>query len=63
MCHLAFADLCLGLYLLLIAAIDIHSMGEYFNFAFDWQYGKKIYQFIISNKLYRKNIDSLSVDY
>lgn len=39
-CHLAFADLCLGLYLLLIASIDIHSMGEYFNFAYDWQYGK-----------------------
>lgn len=39
MCHLAFADLCLGLYLLLIASIDAHSMGEYFNYAFDWQYG------------------------
>ncbi|KRF79137.1 lutropin-choriogonadotropic hormone receptor isoform X2 [Drosophila virilis] len=38
-CHLAFADLCLGLYLLLIASIDAHSMGEYFNYAFDWQYG------------------------
>ncbi|KAL9889880.1 leucine-rich repeat-containing G protein-coupled receptor 1 isoform 1-T8 [Glossina fuscipes fuscipes] len=37
--HLAFADLCLGLYLLLIASIDAHSMGEYFNFAYDWQYG------------------------
>lgn len=40
MSNLAFADLCMGLYLLLIAAIDVHSMGEYFNFAFDWQYGK-----------------------
>lgn len=40
MSHLAFADLCLGLYLLLIAAIDIHSMDEYFNFAYDWQYGE-----------------------
>ncbi|XP_037956397.1 follicle-stimulating hormone receptor isoform X2 [Teleopsis dalmanni] len=39
MCHLAFADLCLGLYLLLIACIDAHSMGEYFNYAYDWQYG------------------------
>lgn len=29
----------MGLYLLLIASIDVHSMGEYFNFAFDWQYG------------------------
>ncbi|XP_036341753.1 lutropin-choriogonadotropic hormone receptor-like, partial [Rhagoletis pomonella] len=36
--HLAFADLCLGLYLLLIAAIDAHSMGAYFNYAYDWQY-------------------------
>lgn len=40
MSNLAFADLCMGLYLLLIAAIDVHSMGEYFNFAYDWQYGK-----------------------
>ncbi|XP_023035497.1 follicle-stimulating hormone receptor [Drosophila willistoni] len=39
MCHLAFADLCLGLYLLLVASIDAHSMGEYFNYAYDWQYG------------------------
>lgn len=40
MCNLALADFCMGLYLLLIASIDLHSMGEYFNFAFDWQYGK-----------------------
>ncbi|XP_030376013.1 lutropin-choriogonadotropic hormone receptor [Scaptodrosophila lebanonensis] len=39
MCHLAFADLCLGVYLLLIASIDAHSMGAYFNHAYDWQYG------------------------
>ncbi|XP_017119258.1 lutropin-choriogonadotropic hormone receptor [Drosophila elegans] len=39
MCHLAFADLCLGVYLLFVASIDAHSMGEYFNFAYDWQYG------------------------
>ncbi|XP_055382811.1 lutropin-choriogonadotropic hormone receptor [Condylostylus longicornis] len=39
MSHLAFADLCMGLYLLLLASIDAHSMGEYFNYAFDWQYG------------------------
>jgi thyrotropin receptor len=39
-CNLALADLCMGLYLMLIASIDLHSMGEYFNFAFDWQYGK-----------------------
>ncbi|XP_020813515.1 lutropin-choriogonadotropic hormone receptor isoform X2 [Drosophila serrata] len=39
MCHLAFADLCLGVYLLLVASIDAHSIGEYFNYAYDWQYG------------------------
>ncbi|XP_016976568.1 lutropin-choriogonadotropic hormone receptor [Drosophila rhopaloa] len=39
MCHLAFADLCLGVYLLLVASIDAHSMGAYFNYAYDWQYG------------------------
>ncbi|CAH0550395.1 unnamed protein product [Brassicogethes aeneus] len=38
-CNLAFADFCMGLYLLLLAAMDLHSMGTYFNFAFDWQYG------------------------
>lgn len=47
MSHLAFADLCLGLYLLLIASIDIHSMGEYFNFAFDWQYGEWLSFFLL----------------
>lgn len=37
--NLAFADLCTGLYLLLVASMDIHSIREYFNYAFDWQYG------------------------
>lgn len=40
MCNLALADFSMGLYLLFIASIDLHSMGEYFNYAFDWQYGK-----------------------
>lgn len=40
MCNLAFADLCMGLYLFLIACMDLHSVGSYFNYAFDWQYGK-----------------------
>lgn len=40
MCNLALADFSMGLYLLFIASIDLHSMGEYFNFAFDWQYGE-----------------------
>ncbi|ALC46684.1 Lgr1, partial [Drosophila busckii] len=52
-CHLAFADLCLGLYLLFIASIDAHSMGEYFNYAFDWQYGKlNLNQFTTHNCLW-----------
>jgi hypothetical protein len=40
MCNLALADFCMGMYLLFIASIDLHSMGEYFNYAFDWQYGE-----------------------
>lgn len=39
-CNLAIADFCMGLYLLLIACMDLHTMGSYFNFAFNWQYGK-----------------------
>ncbi|KAJ8976709.1 hypothetical protein NQ317_000141 [Molorchus minor] len=39
-CNLAFADFCMGLYLLLIASMDYHSVGEYFNYAYNWQYGK-----------------------
>lgn len=40
MCHLAVADLCMGLYLLMIAAVDSRSIGDYFNHAIDWQNGK-----------------------
>lgn len=40
MCHLAFADLCMGLYLLIIAGVDARTMGSYFNHAIDWQNGK-----------------------
>ncbi|KAM6964995.1 thyrotropin receptor [Aplochiton taeniatus] len=39
MCHLAFADLCMGIYLLLIASVDVHTRAEYFNHAIDWQTG------------------------
>ncbi|KAF5297139.1 hypothetical protein FQA39_LY02719 [Lamprigera yunnana] len=38
-CNLAFADFFMGLYLLFIASMDLHSVGTYFNSAFDWQYG------------------------
>ncbi|PSN36549.1 Follicle-stimulating hormone receptor [Blattella germanica] len=37
MCNLAVADLCMGIYLILIAVMDAHSIGEYFNHAIDWQ--------------------------
>ncbi|XP_066550653.1 thyrotropin receptor [Amia ocellicauda] len=39
MCNLAFADLCMGIYLLLIASVDIHTRLEYYNHAIDWQTG------------------------
>ncbi|CAJ1067455.1 luteinizing hormone receptor [Xyrichtys novacula] len=39
MCNLAFADLCMGLYLMLIAVMDQHSRHEYYNHATDWQTG------------------------
>lgn len=37
MCNLAFADLLMGVYLILLASIDIHTLGEYFNYAVQWQ--------------------------
>ncbi|KAK9409526.1 TSHR: Thyrotropin receptor [Crotalus adamanteus] len=39
MCNLAFADLCMGLYLLLIASVDLYTRSEYYNYAIDWQTG------------------------
>ncbi|XP_073788841.1 thyrotropin receptor isoform X4 [Danio rerio] len=39
MCHLAVADLCMGIYLLLIASVDLHTQSEYYNHAIDWQTG------------------------
>ncbi|XP_060943243.1 lutropin-choriogonadotropic hormone receptor-like [Limanda limanda] len=39
MCNLAFADLCMGLYLMLIACMDHYSRHEYYNHATDWQLG------------------------
>uniref|UniRef100_A0A8C9U4I2 Thyrotropin receptor n=1 Tax=Scleropages formosus TaxID=113540 RepID=A0A8C9U4I2_SCLFO len=39
MCNLAFADLCMGIYLLLIASVDLHTRTEYYNHAIDWQTG------------------------
>ncbi|CAH0550095.1 unnamed protein product [Brassicogethes aeneus] len=39
MCNLAFADLCIGIHLLMIAIVDSCSIGTYFNSAIDWQEG------------------------
>ncbi|XP_053568187.1 follicle-stimulating hormone receptor isoform X2 [Bombina bombina] len=39
MCNLAFADVCMGIYLLLIASVDIKTKGQYHNYAIDWQTG------------------------
>lgn len=39
MCHLAFADLCMGIYLLVIATVDMLTHGRYYNHAIDWQTG------------------------
>lgn len=39
MCHLAFSDLCTGLYLFMLAIVDLRSYGEFFNYAYSWQYG------------------------
>ena len=37
MCNLAFADFFMGVYLLLLASIDVRTLGEYFNYAVQWQ--------------------------
>ncbi|RUS68774.1 hypothetical protein EGW08_023463 [Elysia chlorotica] len=37
MCNLSFADFLMGLYLLLIASVDVHFLGEYFTHAVSWQ--------------------------
>ncbi|KAM7118288.1 LOW QUALITY PROTEIN: follicle-stimulating hormone receptor [Ciconia maguari] len=38
MCNLAFADLCIGIYLF-IASVDIQTKSQYYNYAIDWQTG------------------------
>lgn len=39
MCHLAFADLCMGVYLVVLATVDLLTRGRYYNHAVDWQTG------------------------
>ena len=37
MCNLSFADLLMGIYLLILACVDAHTLGEYFTHAVTWQ--------------------------
>ncbi len=37
--HLAFADFCMGLYLLLIASVDLYTHSHYYHYAIAWQTG------------------------
>ncbi|XP_046710402.1 follicle-stimulating hormone receptor isoform X2 [Silurus meridionalis] len=39
MCNLAFADLCMGLYLLIIASVDVRTRSHYYNYGIEWQMG------------------------
>ncbi|XP_029540611.1 follicle-stimulating hormone receptor [Oncorhynchus nerka] len=39
MCHLSFADLCMGVYLVVIATVDVRTRGLYYNYAISWQTG------------------------
>lgn len=39
MANLSWADLCMGIYLLMVATEDLVSLGSYFNYAIDWQLG------------------------
>ncbi|XP_069370284.1 thyrotropin receptor-like isoform X2 [Paralichthys olivaceus] len=37
--HLAFADFCMGMYLLLIASVDLYTHSHYYHYAIAWQTG------------------------
>lgn len=37
--NLAFSDLCMAIFLFLIAKEDLLSRGHYFNYAYNWQQG------------------------
>lgn len=49
----------MGIYLLLLASIDAHSMTEYFNFAYDWQYGKFFF-ILVLNSRHHSDLSNLS---
>ncbi|XP_042365574.1 thyrotropin receptor-like [Plectropomus leopardus] len=38
--HLAFADFCMGIYLLLIASVDLYTRSHYYHYAIAWQTGE-----------------------
>lgn len=38
--HLAFADFCMGIYLLLIASVDLYTRSFYYHYAIAWQTGR-----------------------
>lgn len=38
--HLAFADFCMGMYLLLIASVDVYTRSYYYHYAIAWQTGR-----------------------
>ena len=38
-CNLAFADFCMGLYLVFLSIVDIRTFGSFFQSALDWQQG------------------------
>lgn len=38
MCNLAFANFSMGVFLCMLVSADLHSLGEYQNFAYRWQY-------------------------
>ncbi|XP_023268423.1 thyrotropin receptor-like [Seriola lalandi dorsalis] len=37
--HLAFADFCMGMYLLIIASVDLYTHSHYYHYAIAWQTG------------------------
>ena len=39
MCTLAFANLCMGLYLLILVSVDLESSGHYNKYVKEWQFG------------------------
>uniref|UniRef100_UPI00358E9187 lutropin-choriogonadotropic hormone receptor-like n=1 Tax=Myxine glutinosa TaxID=7769 RepID=UPI00358E9187 len=36
-CHLSFADMCMGIYLLCIATVDLKTRGQFHKYAIEWQ--------------------------